>query len=418
MGGAAALPDIERMHAFLYGLLGRGFVVDGTGMAACHRILIEALAEGQDEIVATRLKFRLAPVVARTPLEQADFYRLYDIEFASPQEVPCASAPCPATSFGLKPRRVALCGAVVAVIGALVATGMFLTQASWKPNDVEVALALPPSVLNVDNTSVEGGSVSEAGAIQVMAYSFYDVAYYFVAMFPLVVFVVWAAVRWRRRVIWLRRERNHSKLPPTLFPLPLLPADVLYVGPEVRDHARKLRQQKFQVSRKLDAKQTVDATVRRAGLVAPVYARRPCQQEYVFLIEQVSIEDHLARLFDLALDRLRNEHVRIERYYFRTDPRNLRADDPGRSPVKLSDIAGRVGDFDHLFIVGTADGLFHPLTGDIEAGVMAMMEPWRSRTILSCRPMNLWGEAELRLLEEGFSLATPATCGLSRSSAS
>jgi hypothetical protein len=165
-------------------------------------------------------------------------------------------------------------------------------------------------------------------------------------------------------------------------------SDVLFTGPELRASAHDLRKHRYLPTRKLDAWRTVDATARRTGLFTPVYRERPQLPEYVFLIEQNGTNDHLARLFDLAVDRLRDEHVEIQRFYFHTDPRQVQADDREHSTVPLAELAARTDDH-RLFIIATADGFFHPLTGEVESWVQRL-EPWRSRTMLSTRPLEQW----------------------------
>ena len=192
-------------------------------------------------------------------------------------------------------------------------------------------------------------------------------------------------------------------------PLPVRLSEVLFTGPHIRTSATDLRQHHWRPTRQLHLRRTVDATVRRAGLVTPVWRERRQLPEYVFMIEQNGANDHLARLFDLAVERLRDEHVFIQRYYFHTDPRQLQSDDAGRSPVPLAELAARTDDH-RLFVIATADGFFHPLTGDVESWV-GHLDPWRSRTLMSTKPLEQWGLAELRLLEEGFSLATAEVTG-------
>ncbi|MBF0334573.1 MAG: hypothetical protein HQL40_13165, partial [Alphaproteobacteria bacterium] len=148
-----------------------------------------------------------------------------------------------------------------------------------------------------------------------------------------VIFLVWAVVRWKRRMLWLARDRDRlGRDPATTVRFPLRVDDVLYGGPMVRESARKLRHHEALPSRRIDAVRTVDATARRAGMITPVFRHTIRVPDYVFLIEQNSGNDHLARLFDVAVDRLRHEHVSIERYYFRGDPRQLQDDGPERRP--------------------------------------------------------------------------------------
>ena len=99
----------------------------------------------------------------------------------------------------------------------------------------------------------------------------------------------------------------------------------------------------------------------------------------------------------------------IQRYYFHTDPRQVQADDAERTPVPLADLLTRTHDH-RLFVITTADGFFHPLTGEVE-GWVRRLDPWRSRTMLRHPAAGAVDDGRKRLLEEGFSLATAEASG-------
>lgn len=225
---------------------------------------------------------------------------------------------------------------------------------------------------------------------------------------PILAFGTLLLLRWRNGAGWLF---SGSAINPELatIPLPTKFSEALFNGGEFRRGAQQLRKQHYRLTSQLHVQKTVDVCAARAGLFCPIYRERPQSPEYVFLIEQHGINDHLARLFDLAVERLRSENVFIQRYYFHTDPRQVQADDAERTVVALPDLIART--YDHcLFVLATGDGFFHPLSGEVESWVKRL-QPWRSRTMLSTRPLEQWTVAELRLLEEGFSLATAQESG-------
>lgn len=412
---AASVPSVNALHAFLTGLRGRGFAMDAGRMAACQRLLLDTHAAGPDSRAARRLKFRLAPVVVRTAAEQAEFYRLYDAglgpvipEKATPPAP--SETPTPSSPRARRSRRSRMVALLLATVIAVLAVAV--VHHLWPEPP-------PPPPINPTAGQTQAKTTAQAYDLprdrfqitETVISPLYRSVTMLLAVLPPAAFVAWLVVRWRRRSLWLARDRarlGHD--PATTLPLPLRPADVLYSGPEMRDGARHLRHYGFRPSRRLDASRTVEATARRAGLITPVYQHDMLLPEYVFLIEQNGANDHLARLFDLAVDRLRHEHVSIERYYFRADPRHLQADDSERKAVTLAELATRTADDHRLFVLGTADGFFHPLTGEVESWV-SRLNSWPSRTVLSTRPIGHWDTAELRLLDEGFSLATAEASG-------
>jgi hypothetical protein len=120
----------------------------------------------------------------------------------------------------------------------------------------------------------------------------------------------------------------------------------------------------------------------------------------------------LARLFELAVRRLRDEGVIISTYFYHDDPRHLTRADRPEALIGIRDLVG-LADAHRLLVVGTADGFFHPISGDVHRWIHDF-EPWSSRTVLSTRSVEEWTHSELQLLEEGFSLATARSSGLTR----
>jgi hypothetical protein len=391
--GSAALPSAEALFLFLDDLRREGYRIDARHIAAAQWLLAEAHAEGAESLAARRIKFRLAPLIAKSPSQQQDFYRRFDTwqdapEVASRTEPDAPTATGPAREVVKRdPRRWIIGGTLATFLAfAVLATWYF-----WPPQPGK-AVDLPQERFEITEQVV---------------FPFYAGLKAALAAAPLFAFAAWFLVRWRRRMLLISRGVVLGDAALGSVRLPLKLSDVLFTGPELRASAHGLRKHRHLLTHKLDARRTVDTTARRAGLFTPIYCERPQLPEYVFLIEQNGSNDHLACLFDLAVNRLRDEQVEIQSFYFHTDPRQVQADD--RSAIPLAELAARTDDH-RLFVIATADGFFHPLTGEVE-GWVQRLESWRSRTLLSTRPLEQWTMAELRLLEQGFSLATAEASG-------
>jgi tetratricopeptide (TPR) repeat protein len=225
---------------------------------------------------------------------------------------------------------------------------------------------------------------------------------------PLVAFLTWLGIRWNRRSLWL--ERRVTDEVPELDSI-RLPRESrwLFTDAGFRSAAQNLRRHRRAAATDLHIKQTIEATVQRAGLFIPVYKDRQLTPEYLFLIEEVSADDHVARFGDEALDRLEEEGVAVERVYFSRDPRLCFRNDVARTPISLTELAARTTDH-RLVVIGTADSFFHMASGRPERW-LSTLELWATRVMLSSLPLRSWSTNELALLERGFSLATTSPKG-------
>jgi len=149
-------------------------------------------------------------------------------------------------------------------------------------------------------------------------------------------------------------------------------------------------------------------------LFSPISLHQPFTPEYLFFIEQKSTNDHIARLFDILVDRLKKEHVLLNRYYFHSTPKFLQSDNANRDAVQFDYISSLTKN-GNLFIICTDDIFFDPFANVLEHWVLDL-RGWRSRTLLNTKPMEEWNEAVFRLVDEGFSVAWAGSKGFSEAS--
>ncbi len=232
---------------------------------------------------------------------------------------------------------------------------------------------------------------------------------------PFFIFLLWLFNRWRKRIMWLshapvekvltERQYSDSATDDNLF-------SNLFQNADFQNAGRRLHRYREENTNDLNIQKTVLKTVAASGYFTPVYRTRKFSPDYLFLIEQKDRNDHMARMVDVAISRFRDQNIHVERYYYRTDLRRLVHDDEEQTVANLEDLSEKLQDH-RMVIVGTADGLFHPLTGEIRSWA-DVFNHWETRTLLSARPLNEWTEDhEIRLLESGFSLATASVKGIS-----
>jgi hypothetical protein len=414
---AAVLPTIEQLDQFLCSLRLARFKIGPDQLAGAQKILLLALGEADHGLAAARLKTLLAPIVARSPTQQADFYRRFEALMAEIAPVPARmwvepdthrardAGAAPTASPSPRHRLVAMAGAAAALLA--IAAGL---RADSQP-------PAPPPLPQIEAKGFSVPTVAtEIKPVEFITATLFRRAGYQAASaalttLPLLFFGGWMVWRWRRRVLWLERHLGVRDADPAVVRLraqhqPLFPAAALSaIALDLRRHFRV-------PSRDLDIDRTISETLDAGGSFTPVWRTVPRSPSYLFLIERESAHDHVAGILDRAVDRLAGELVAVERYHFRGDPRWLLAAGGDRGIEPIADVAARHGDH-RLVVLAGGDGFFEPLTDRLEPGVEQALAQWTPRAVLSTKPMRSWSGRELALVfEAGFDLATASRSGL------
>jgi WD40 repeat protein len=217
------------------------------------------------------------------------------------------------------------------------------------------------------------------------------------------------------RFLWRRRAsrmlvRRQSEEQPDIQHFTLRNVDG-YVFPRAPmiELSRRLRRRLEFVSDRLDVPQTVTRTVRRAGVFTAAFMNRQERPEYVALVDRASIGDQHTAFVDDLLDRLVNDDVPIERYYFDGDMRVCFPHSRRERPMPLATIAQKNAGR-HLLIFSDSSALFDPVTNEPIAWV-DQLRAWPERTLLTPEPREHWTGREARL-EGHFAVATATHTGL------
>ena len=411
--GLAGLPGSQELFAFVDGLQKAGYAIGAEHHAAAQKLLLAAVAEGERSLAASRFKTLLAPAIVQSRSQQEDFYHRFDA-WAAGLERPFAkgampAAPAPAPAPGRHGRYRMLLLAAFAAAAALagdtdLASRPTPRQAAEKPVPLPAAPAGVPAGKWVD---FESATVlpPPPGAALVRAV---------LPVLPALGFGVAMAWRWWRRAVWLQRRPRPADADPGRFRLPtrLQPLFTNMAGTDLIATAQRLRRPRPAGARELAVARTIERTIEAGDLFTPVWTRRRRTQDYLVLIEQQSAEDHVARLLDLAVDRLEAEGVGVVRFYYRDDPRHLlQRDERGIRPVPFAEVVARYAAH-RLVVLGSGDSFFEPATERLRPALEAELGLWEPRAILGARYWEAWPERGDALVDAGFDLATASRRGL------
>ncbi|MFM7558793.1 GUN4 domain-containing protein, partial [Cylindrospermopsis raciborskii] len=106
------------------------------------------------------------------------------------------------------------------------------------------------------------------------------------------------------------------------------------------------------------------------------------------------------------IERLKNDGVYVETYFYDEDPRICFSSDEHNSSLKLHEIATKYSQH-YLIVVSDTEKLFSSITGELESWVNQLLD-WKNRVILTLKPVENYSYEKFVLAEDFLILpATP-----------
>ena len=285
--------------------------------------------------------------------------------------------------------------AIVWNVGAAVA------QDTIRSGDAIESVAFSPDGTRLASAQADSVLIWDAGGSRLATVVGWLRTYWLAITPPLLLIVaglVMVPLGWRRRADRFLGRRRTTE-PPDLMNVtfaglesPLFPEASLF------RIAQRFRRRIQVDAPDLDPTGTVRATVDRAGVFTPVYARRQIPPEYLALIDRSTHGDQQARFIDDLLDRLVRDGVFVERYYFDRDARLCFPRDAQERPVALRRLTQRFPGH-RLLLFADAETFFSRVTGRREAWTRQLLT-WPERALLTPEIPERWGAREEALQDD------------------
>ncbi|GAB4410923.1 MAG: hypothetical protein OHK0039_15690 [Bacteroidia bacterium] len=389
------------------------------------------------------LRTLLAPLLARSPQQQQDFYLLFDrfllryqqlaavggAAAGMPSQVPVSHRPPRHLLLRLLSRRrfyVVVQLLLLAGLGYLGVRGLncYLATRSLQgtyfcvfsiapppgPPDVltppervlpDSAAVLPPDAdpsrqrtadlieaLPLEGTGPLTVSIDDLRATWLQQYG---PLFKVLVIFVLVSFFVFYEIYLtnRRRLLLLRERERH----PPFFWVAHAPArqEALHKDPAFFQAGRNLRNRETAPVTEMDVDRSIEETIHSGGYAQLAFRNRTRPPEYLVLIEVQSMRDHVAHYFDQTVAELAAQGLYIERYFYTHDPR-ICWTSRYQEEIALEDLYRRYPEH-RVLIVGEADGLLDPVY-DRLAPWTTWLEKWARLVVLSPRSALTWGTRE------------------------
>ncbi|SEB22693.1 hypothetical protein [Variovorax sp. YR216] len=182
--------------------------------------------------------------------------------------------------------------------------------------------------------------------------------------------------------------------------LPRVPALLRQVSRELRRPRRTSRLE-------LDLPQTIAATVRGGGALAPRYRARSGTPEYLVMIDRRGPQDQLAQVAEDIVAALDRQNVAVHVWRFNGDMSSchtLRVEGQGRARMhrrmRFDELAVRHAG-ERLLVFADAAQLIDPLTGGLREGLGALPTSFGPTVLFTPQPVPGWGAAEQALNQLG-----------------
>lgn len=449
---------IDQLPDFLDELRAQGYKIGVQEYITAKSLLFKLNALGSLPATLNALSEWLTPLLATTPEEQRAFSSDFDKWLARvfppeplPEPVPprpLGPGPGPAgvtpkpplwfANLNLYRQYVALIAVAVIVIAVMLFAGRnsaptnpnangngngninrggYATQ-DPSPTPSTSPIKPPPTPTEIRQFGYASiipppGSSSSGGSWYAPEESWYSKNFFWVlgtaSSMPLALFVFWWGWNLYQRRLQLQRWNSIQK--PRLDRIPVEGIrNKIFHGGSFRRIARELRRHRRLHSKRLDIHATVGVTSRRGGLFTPVYGKRRALPEYLVLIDRVGYKDQQANYDNEIVNRLVENDVFIDRYFFQGDPNWCSQGGPESPQRSLQDLAGRHPDH-HLIIFSEGEGLINPLTGQPHEWLKTLSQ-WRARALITPLPVLDWSYREWVLSRSDFTVVPASLRGM------
>jgi len=224
--------------------------------------------------------------------------------------------------------------------------------------------------------------------------------------YSLLLIILFAFLFYELYLFMIRRliaKRKRAQKPPFVWGIYLEDQNI-DLDSEIYSVANNMRFRTQTGVSKIDIKQTINATVKNAGIPILKHTYNSKPVEYLMLIDWSSEKNHLAQLFDYLYRTFEQNNVYIERFFYNVDPR-ICWNNSFPEGIAIDKIQTKFPDA-YLLVFGNGEKFINPLNKSLFNFTKIFFE-WDKRALLSPEPSAEWGVREV-LLRNAFQVILPA----------
>lgn len=147
--------------------------------------------------------------------------------------------------------------------------------------------------------------------------------------------------------------------------------------------------------RNLDIKGSLRKTIELGGFPVPSFKQQGVQREWLFLIDESSVNGMQKKMIQWMIARLRSETVDVEAWWYHGSPLQC-WNERSTGTLGIDALSGMFARA-RLVLVTDGTGLFHPLRQQLKPELESILKAWTARTLIPLRPVREWGSREKEL---------------------
>lgn len=150
-----------------------------------------------------------------------------------------------------------------------------------------------------------------------------------------------------------------------------------------------------------DIKKSITQSIRNAGYSSLAYNSEWKDRKYLFLTDNLHADAHMTSLLNYVLDSISASITATVRYKYTGNAET--AQDENGNPVRFEELAYRYRGY-NLIIIGNGYSFFYTRNGQLKKEIHTFFEAMASRSVITPKPLDKWSNREDLIVRSNFQI--------------
>lgn len=148
-----------------------------------------------------------------------------------------------------------------------------------------------------------------------------------------------------------------------------------------------------------DIKKSISQSIRNAGYTSPAYTSEWKDRKYLFLTDNLHATAHMTGLLNYVMGAIGASIPAVARYSYTANAQT--AQDANGNPVSFEELAYRHKGY-HLIITGNGYSFFHTKNEQLKKELTVFFDAMASRSVITPKSLDDWSEREFVIIRSNF----------------